>query len=128
MQTDYGWATQLPITNPGLGITQLVWYKTAFEVIARRGSTFNVIESYSVTYVGKEQPGVNGILLVYCDQTSNQWVTLHPTYDPAAKTWSGTITPYGFMLPVSGYDGTTPVLISVLQPGSYSAKFWFTNM
>ena len=124
MQAAYAAASQLPI--PGGGITQSVWYRTGIEVYAPRGSTFDVIEYYTLTYVGKEQPTASGILLVYCDQTSNQWVTLHPAYDSVTKTWSGTITTTGFKLPV-GYDATTPVLISVLQPGKYSAKLWFTN-
>ena len=126
MSDAYEVATQLPI--PAGAMTQSVWYKTAIQIDAPRGSTFNVIEYYSLTYTGKEQPAANGIMLVYCDQTPpNHWVTLHPTYDSVAKVWTGTITSTGFPLPAP-YTSITPVLITVLQPGKYTAKLWFTNV
>lgn len=123
-QTIYFSATELP-SGSGF-ITQSVWYKTGIHLSAPSGSSFNVIENYNITYVGSQQPGANDIQLLYCDQTDGYWRQITPTYLANVKTWTGTVTGTGFILPTS-YASTTPVLMTVLQPGNYTVKLWFSS-
>ena len=120
----YASAQQLPL---GSGfIIQSVWYKTGIMLQAQYGSSFNVIEHYNLTYTGSAAPSAGDLMMVYCDQTTSQWTTLHPTYDPVTKSWSGTVTPTGFVLP-NPYESTTPVMLTALQPGNYTCELWFTQ-
>ena len=115
---------QLPL---GSGfILQSVWYKTGIMLQAQYGSSFNVIEHYNLTYTGSAAPSAGDLMMVYCDQATSQWTTLHPTYDPVTKSWSGTVTPTGFVLP-NPYESTTPVMLTALQPGNYTCELWFTQ-
>jgi hypothetical protein len=123
--SSYTGATELPSGSGGL--VQAVWYKTGIRVQATSGTSFNVIENYNVTYTGSLTPNSGDLHIAYCDLTQNQWVNLHPSYDATTKTWSGTVTATGFVLP-NGYDATTPVLLSVLNPGTYTSHMWFTSV
>jgi len=126
MNTLYDSAVKLP---SGSGwIIQSVWYKTGISLAAPQGSSFSVIEHYNLTYTGTSVPSAGDLMLLYCGQTpgSQMWITLHPTYSSTTKSWSGTITPTGFALP-TGYTSTTPVMLSVLQPGNYTCLLWFTE-
>ncbi|KKW14692.1 MAG: hypothetical protein UY55_C0005G0040 [Candidatus Jorgensenbacteria bacterium GW2011_GWB1_50_10] len=123
--SSYTGATELPSGSGGL--IQSIWYKTGIRVQAPSGTSFNVIENYNVTYIGGLTPASGDLHIAYCDLSLNQWVDLEPSYDAATKTWSGTVTGTGFVLP-NGYDATTPILVSVLNPGTYTSHMWFTSV
>lgn len=115
-------AAELPL--PSGNLNRSIWYKTGIRVQAPSGTSFNGLEFYNVTYTGTQNPSAGDLKLIYCDLTINQWVTLTPSF--SGNVWSGTVTSMPFVLPAN-YDATTPVLVSVLQPGNYTLKLWFSS-
>jgi len=131
METNYVGAVPLPIASSD--ITPGLWYKAAIKVDAPHGTQVNVIEWYKIVYTGDATPSSGDISLVYCDQTappaSRTWITVTTSthYDSPTKTWTGTITTTGFQLP-NPYSSTTPILMLVLQLGTYTSDIWFQTV
>jgi hypothetical protein len=90
-----------------------------------------VTEFYNITYQGSNSVSLSDLQLAYCSLSPpNTWNTLTPTFTPASDghlaSWSGTVTALSFSLPIS-YDAPTPILLTVLQSGVYTAALWFSS-
>lgn len=133
-EANYQAAVELP-TGSG-SLTQAIWYRTGIEVNAPHGSSFSVTELFNITYTGSGLPVNTDIQLLFCNRSNNLWTPITTTFNPAdpvttdthyrLASWTGSVTGTSFILP-SSYDVTTPLLLTVLQSGTYNAALWFST-